>query len=358
MAGRGRYDHESGTVPAQRRRRDACDLAAGHNPELSEWDLQRPEKFKQRDWDEDVPPRRNGEPLSTDAESDGSGSDSVCTTGDDDPSAEATRLLGDDEQWARLTASARPRCSDGDFVKEDVPPIDVEHLKALDALLRDPSWHPAAIPLDAKRCLLTYNSRRTRRLRRWFLARLLDKTNQHDRHGGGPIDIPPVHGDDTPSEDEASLGGGCADDASGGEEATQVAASSACVEPVPTRVLSWNINAVARMESDCAFLLLSVQAAAVTCLQEVTPGTVEWISRHVGSRYRVLGPQECCGRAWPHEGHDVAIVVDTERFQVMAHEVVPLDSQQQRCVFAVSLACRRSGAVVVVATAHLESGEP
>jgi hypothetical protein len=35
-----------------------------------------------------------------------------------------------------------------------------------------------------------------------------------------------------------------------------------------------------------------------------------------------------------------------------------LDSQQQRCVFAVSLACRRSGAVVVVATAHLESGEP
>ena len=32
-------------------------------------------------------------------------------------------------------------------VKEDVPPVDVEHLKALDALLRDPSWHPAAIPL-------------------------------------------------------------------------------------------------------------------------------------------------------------------------------------------------------------------
>ena len=356
MAGRGRYDHESGAVPSQRRRRGACDLAAGHMTELAEWDLQCPERFKQQDWDEDVPVRRDGEPLSTDAESDGSGSDSECTAGEDDPLAEATRLLGHDEQWIRLPGGIRSRCSDGHPIKEEVPPVDVEHLKALDALLRDPSWHPAAIPLDAKRCLLTYNSRRTRRLRRWFLTRLLDKTNQHDRHGGGPIDVPPVYGDDTASEDESSSGGASAD-VSESDPVAQVAVSSACDETARVRILSWNTNAAARMQSDCTFLLTALHATDATCLQEVTPGAVEWISKQLDHRYRVLGPQECCGRAWPHEGHDVAIVVDTERFQVMAHEVVALDSGQQRCVFAVTLTCRRTSAVIVVATTHLESGD-
>ena len=77
MAGRGRYDYMVGSVPDQRRRRDACELAQEHQAEIAEWDLLRPEKFKRRDYDENVPPRRESEPLSTDADSDGSGSESL-----------------------------------------------------------------------------------------------------------------------------------------------------------------------------------------------------------------------------------------------------------------------------------------
>ena len=170
------------------------------------------------------------------------------------------------------------------------------------------------------------------------------------------MDVPPVYGDDTASEDESSSGGASAD-ASESDPVAQVAVSSACDETARVRILSWNTNAAARMQSDCAFLLPALHASDVTCLQEVTPGAAEWISKQLDHRYRVMGPQECCGRAWPHEGHDVAIVVDTERFQVMAHEVVALDSGQQRCVFAVTLTCRRTSAVIIVATTHLESGD-
>ena len=128
------------------------------------------------------------------------------------------------------------------MVKEEVPSADVEHLKSLEALLQDITWHPAAIPLHAKRCLLTYNSRHARRLRRWHLARLLGTTNQHDRHSGGPIDIPPVYGEDTAPEDEGPVGDSSQTD--GCDDASVLRASSnACDEAVETSILAWNINA-------------------------------------------------------------------------------------------------------------------
>ena len=58
LARRGRYDFVDGAVPQERRRRDARDLAAGHEAELAEWDLLCPEKFQRRVWDEDLPARR------------------------------------------------------------------------------------------------------------------------------------------------------------------------------------------------------------------------------------------------------------------------------------------------------------
>ena len=75
IAGRGRYDFVDGSVPEERRRRDARTLAVDHETELAEWDLMCPEKFRRREWDEDWPLRRAREPLLTDDESDGSGSD-------------------------------------------------------------------------------------------------------------------------------------------------------------------------------------------------------------------------------------------------------------------------------------------
>lgn len=151
---------------------------------------------------------------------------------------------------------------------------------------------------------MTHSSRRARRLWRWYLARLLSTTNQHDRHSGGPIDIPPIYGNDTASEhedpvrDSSQLDG--PDDAS-----VQPHSSKACDEPLEMHLLSWNINAAARQQSGRAFMLPLLRAAHVACLQEVTPGAVKWIAKLLGGRYRVLGPRAGCGRAWPHEGHDV-----------------------------------------------------
>ena len=100
---RGRYDDQEGEVPAQRRRNDALKLAAGHVDEITEWDIGCPEKFSQKLWDEDVPPRRKAdeEPLDTDAASDGSGAEAAPSGGSTDPDEAHWRSFGDDEDWER-----------------------------------------------------------------------------------------------------------------------------------------------------------------------------------------------------------------------------------------------------------------
>ena len=343
IAGRGRYDFVDGSVPEERRRRDARTLAVDHETELAEWDLMCPEKFRRREWDEDWPLRRTREPLLTDDESDGSGSDRAPSQGSNDPYAEASRDLDDDEQWARAPGGGRIIGVDGQPRRERVPCEDVELLKQFEGLLRNTSWHPAAIPLEAKRCLQIYNSRRVRRLRRWFLARLLEKMNQHDRHAGPPIEVPPVYGDDTASESGSHMS----------SEDTSREVTAATVE---IRLMTWNVNAPARSSGDCRFLLRPLTGVDIACLQEMTPGAVDWLATHLGDRYRVIAPETCAGRAWPHEGHDVALVVDGKTFKVKSCKVHELDSDQQRCVFVVELLCRRTGALFHIATAHLESG--
>ena len=72
LHGRARYDKAAATVPQQRRRRDALELASEHQDELCEWDLCCPEKFGRALWDEACPHRRSTEPLGTDDSSDGS----------------------------------------------------------------------------------------------------------------------------------------------------------------------------------------------------------------------------------------------------------------------------------------------
>ena len=151
LSGRGRYDHVGGAVPGQRRRRDTCDLAAGHLAELAEWGLQCPEKFQRREWDEDLPTRRSGEPLQTDDVSDGSGSESAGSDCSEDPRAEATQALGDDEQWARVPGGCRLDGDQENMVKEEVPSADVDHLKSVETLLQDSTRHPGTLPLHAKR---------------------------------------------------------------------------------------------------------------------------------------------------------------------------------------------------------------
>ena len=119
LAGKGRYDRQKGGVPAERHRRDAQDMAAEHDAELCEWDLMLPEKYRQTEYDEYIPAKRAQGPLNTSDESDGSGSDSAPSMGEEDPREAQTKELRDDQQWS----------ADG---PEDVPPGDVAHLLELE----------------------------------------------------------------------------------------------------------------------------------------------------------------------------------------------------------------------------------
>ena len=291
LSGRGRYDTIEASVPAQRRRRHGVDLASCHQDELAEWDICCPEKFPGGIWDNDCPVRRASEPLGTDDESDGGTcSDSVPSVGSDDPDAEATRGLEDDQQWKRMPDGVRVRDAKGLPVPEVVPDKDVEVLKGLVPLLEDAKWHPSALPLDVKRCLQTYNSRRVRRLRRWLLARLLGKTNQHDLHDGPPVEVQPVYGDDSASDS------GDGD----GEAENDILKAGASQESTDVKILTWNIDAARRGKSDCSFVLPEVLRQDVVCLQEVTPAAVEWFQQNLPKTYSVLTP-EMRGHAWPQD---------------------------------------------------------
>ena len=205
LEGHGRYDGAPTGVPEQRRRSDALTLAWEHQGELCEWDIGCPERFGRRIYDDQIPPRRPlEEPLDTEASSDGSSSGGAAPMpGSDDSSHTATLELDMDEEWSRASGGRRIRNESGASVPRRVPSGDIEILERLPALLRDPTWHPAALPLDAKRCLQVYNSKRARRMRRWYYVRLLGKTNQHDRHDGPAVVVQPVYGDDSPSASEA-----------------------------------------------------------------------------------------------------------------------------------------------------------
>ena len=103
-----------------------------------------PEKNRRREWDEEWSVRRAREPLLTDDESDGSGSVIEPSRGSDDPYAEASRALDDDEQWVRVPRGGRSIGVDGQPRCERVPGEDVEVLKQFEVLLRNASWHLAA----------------------------------------------------------------------------------------------------------------------------------------------------------------------------------------------------------------------
>ena len=114
LARRGRYDRLEGSVPAERRRRDALDLAAGHEAEIAEWDIACPEKFVHHNsiWDEGASSRRryDQEPLLTDDDSDGTGSETAPGAASSDPDAVRVRGFGEDEEWLREGKSGQREC--------------------------------------------------------------------------------------------------------------------------------------------------------------------------------------------------------------------------------------------------------
>ena len=125
----------------------------------------------------------------------------------------------------------------------------------------------------------------------WVLARLLGKTNQHDRHDGPPVEVQPVYGDDSASD-------------SGDEDGRPESAilkTGTSQESTDVKIMTWNIDAVSRGRGDCSFVLREVLRQDVACLQEVTPAAVEWFHQNLPKTYSVLTPV-MRGHSWPQDG--------------------------------------------------------
>ena len=68
-------------------------------------------------------------------------------------------------------------------------------------------------------------------------------------------------------------------------------------------------------------------------------------------------PEVCgTGQGSPQEGHDVAMLYNTNTVLLESSKVSLLDSEQQRCLLSAVFICRDSGSRLVIGTTHLESG--
>ncbi len=79
-----------------------------------------------------------------------------------DPHDTCLRAFGDDEEKLREGDGSQRRWLRDDNHAPERQRESMEnmtHLRGLETLLRDSSWHPFAIPLEAKRCLVSCNSR-------------------------------------------------------------------------------------------------------------------------------------------------------------------------------------------------------
>ena len=62
------------------------------------------------------------------------------------------------------------------------------------------------------------------------------------------------------------------------------------------------------------------------------------------------------GQGGPQEGHDVAMLYNTNTLLLESSKVFLLDSEQQRCLLSAVFVCRHSASRVLIGTTHLESG--
>ena len=234
--GCGRYDCHEGEVPAQQRREDAKAMAWQHGAEVSEWNLARKHQWENTKdgFDEGLTPMNDH------------GNYGPAPETDVDEAAE------EEKPDAAVTA-------------------DMEELRAL---LQDPQWHPAAIPMHLKRRLLTCSGKAVRGMTRWFYTALTSKCYMHDRHAGDPVTIPPVYGDESPSE-------GDSEEEPEEEGEAQAALPCACV-----RLLTWNTN----LHEQCSFVQAAAQNADVLCLQKVTPAAAEWLQAQLGETFELITP--------------------------------------------------------------------
>ncbi len=299
--GLGRYDCHDGDVPSKQRREDAKTMACQHGAEISEWYLARQDDWQTKDgFDEDLTEMHKS-------------------------SEYGPQALTDD--------------SDGDSnTEEEAEPAVVAGMRDLRALLEDPQWHPSALPAHLKRMLLTTRSVLVRRMTRWYYTRLQEKCYLHDRHGGDPLTVPPVYGDDSESEGPE-------------QEPEEEEEEKVTISQAEVRVLTWNTH----LQTELTFVLAAARDADIICLQEVTPASAAWLEDNLGDQFDLFTPPSC-GGAWDAEDFGVAIAVRRAALAARAPKLRLLNSDQMRSLMTVHVEVRSSNLSVLVSTAHLESG--
>ena len=122
--------------------------------------------------------------------------------------------------------------SDGSDVVDsecEDPAQEAEAMEELGALLRDPAWHPCAIPVRLKRILCTSTTKLARCMKRWYYKALLAKSFLHDRHKGEPVTIPPAYGHDSGNDSSEAA-----------SEAEDDGAVHSRGQTVQLRAVTWN----------------------------------------------------------------------------------------------------------------------
>jgi endonuclease/exonuclease/phosphatase family metal-dependent hydrolase len=315
--GMGRYDTEDGEVPVARRRREAMLLATRHNEDICEWNLLRPEHWDvTAEFDEDIAPERS-QPLETD----------------------------DEEHDSSHALSSSESEDDRDIAEKPLDELTRNLLDHLEVLLEDPHWHPASLPPAIKQiiCGPGHHEKRVRVLRRRYLAKLLRKTNMHDRHNGPAVSTPAVYGDDEAS----SLSS---------DEETKLAEQF--ITPTENdvanlRIITLNADTSVTHLSD----LLDEAAPDLCCLQEISQENHAWILENYADTYDIASPREV-GVAFHSEHHDVAILWKKETFSTIGRRpwLTRMDSPMKRKTLTVRLAHRQTGLRITLATAHFDSG--
>ena len=303
--GYGRYDRHEGRVPEDQLREDARVMAQEHGAELSEWNLARSGEWPAALYDEGLTEENPVGEYGPVPLSDGSdGSDCEESGG------------------------------------EETAALEEEPLARLRTLLEDADWHPSALPMDLKKLLLSSRSTRVRRMFRWYLARLTNKTLMHDRHAGEPVTIQPAYGADSASD--------CSEQAaSSGEEGGGPGRRT-----VELRVLTWNTC----VDAECDFVAQAAKDADVLCLQEVTLLSADVLAEKLGEAFHVVTPVTC-GGSFSNEGIGTAILARKALFEVQAAKDAKFPAtDQERSLLTVRLRVQGSRMSLLVATAHLESG--
>ena len=331
----------------------ASRFAETHEEYLTDWSLAKAEKWTFQEVDNNAARlARPGSPLHTDSESDGSEDleetdildkcvrRSTPQSGIDvglSTDVSGQHAVADDVDFQRVFPTADSMAyvmSNGVRATYKLSPADYDALRTLDASLKDPAWHPCRISIREKSLLMTNNCRLVRRARRKWYRRLTEKCNMHDRHGGIPFELPPVH-------IEAE---GTADQEVVKEVLSVLESASLSVGTLNMRMLlpgSW----FAALLTTCDVL----------CLQEVTLQSLqEIVSLGKQEGFHVVSPLQ--RGVVPAEGFDVCLLLRGSKLECMRVRISPLPKPSMRFFLQAHVLFRENGSMLVVATGHLTAG--